>query len=127
MFNTQNVERMETFKGKMRKEHAEKEHQLIEKFTDKEDQARQRLAEREAQLSEKLAEKDAHINSYLKEIFDLGQHLKVSSFMSSCPNQSLDMFFPFQLAVEMNAQSLLQYKQLAELQEARMERERGRK
>ena len=33
------------------------------------------------------------------------------------------MFFPFQLA-EMNAQSLLQYKQLAELQEARMERER---
>ena len=34
------------------------------------------------------------------------------------------MFFPFQLAVEMNAQSLLQYKQLAELQDARMERER---
>ena len=44
--------------------------------------------------------------------------------MSSCPNQSLDMFFPFQLAVEMNAQSLQQYKQLADLQEARMERER---
>ena len=34
------------------------------------------------------------------------------------------MFFPFQLAVKMNAQSLLQYKQLAELQEARMEEER---
>lgn len=33
------------------------------------------------------------------------------------------MFFPFQLA-EMNAQSLLQYKQLEELQEARMEGER---
>ena len=32
------------------------------------------------------------------------------------------MFFPFQLAVDMNAQSLLQYKQLAELQEARMEK-----
>ena len=32
------------------------------------------------------------------------------------------MFIPFQLA-EMNAESLLQYKQLAELQEARMERE----
>ena len=31
---------------------------------------------------------------------------------------------PFQLAVEMNAQSLLQYKKLAELQEARMEGER---
>ena len=30
----------------------------------------------------------------------------------------------FQLAAEMNAQSLVQYKQLAELQEARMERER---
>ena len=34
------------------------------------------------------------------------------------------MFISFQLAVEMNAQSLVQYKQLAELQEARMERER---
>ena len=34
------------------------------------------------------------------------------------------VFFPFQLAVELNAQSLVQYKQLAELQEARMERER---
>lgn len=34
------------------------------------------------------------------------------------------MFFPFQLAVEMNAQSLLKYKQLAGLQEERMEKER---
>ena len=34
------------------------------------------------------------------------------------------MFNLFQLAVEINAQSLLQYKQLEELQEARMERER---
>ena len=30
----------------------------------------------------------------------------------------------FQLAAEMNTRSLVQYKQLAELQEARMERER---
>ena len=34
------------------------------------------------------------------------------------------MFIPFQLAVDLNAQSLVQYKQLAELQEARIERER---
>ena len=34
------------------------------------------------------------------------------------------MFILFQLAAEMNAQSLLQYNQLAELQEARIERER---
>ena len=68
--------------------------------------------------------KEADISSHSKQISDLQQQLKVSSFMSSYPNQSLGMFFPFQLAVEMNAQSLLQYKQLAELQEARMERER---
>ena len=36
----------------------------------------------------------------------------------------LEPFISFQLAVEMNLQSLLQYKQLAELQEARLERER---
>ena len=106
---------MEKLRGKLRKEHAQKE-----------DQLRERLAEKEDQLREKLAEKDAHIKSHLKEISDLQQQLKVSSFMSLCPHQSLslDMFFPFQLAVEMNAQSLLQYKQLAELQEARMEGER---
>ena len=75
---------METLRGRMRKEHAEKE-----------DQLRERLAEKEDQLREGLAEKDAHINSYLKEISDLQHKLKVSSFMSSCPNQSLDMFFPF--------------------------------
>ena len=121
MFNTQSVERMETLGGKLRKEHAEK---LRERLTEKEDQLRERMAEREDRLREKLAEKDAHINSYVKEISDLQQQLKVSSFTFSCPHQSLDMFFPFQLAVEMNAQSLLQYKQLAELQEARMERER---
>ena len=126
---------METLRGKLRKEQAEKEDQLRErlaeredrlreKFTDKEDQLRERMAEREDQLREKLVEKDVHIKNHLKEISDLQQQLKVSSFMSSCPNQSLDMFFPFQLAVEMNAQSLQQYKQLAELQEARMERER---
>ena len=34
------------------------------------------------------------------------------------------MLILFQLAAEMNAQSLLQYQHLAELQEARMERER---
>ena len=34
------------------------------------------------------------------------------------------MLVLFQLAAEMNAQSLVQYKQLAELQEAKMERER---
>ena len=132
MFNTQSVERMETLRGKLRKEQAEKlrerlaekEESLREKFTDREDQLRERMAEREDQLREKLAEKDAHIKNHLKEISDLQQQLKVSSFMSSCPNQSLDMFFPFQLAVEMNAQNLLQYKQLAELQEARMDRER---
>ena len=33
------------------------------------------------------------------------------------------MLIPFQLAAGMNAQSLAQYKQLAELQEARIERE----
>ena len=117
---------MEKLRGELRKEHAEKEDQLREKFADKKDQLRERLAEKEDQLREKLAEKDAHIKSHLKEISDLQQQLKVSLFMSSCPNQSLslDMFFPFQLAVEMNAQSLLQYKQLAELQEARMEGER---
>ena len=126
---------MEKLRGKLRKKHAEKEdhlkqrlagreENLREKFTDREDQLRERMAEREDQLRKKLAEKDAHIKNHLKEISDLQQQLKVSSFMSSCPNQSLDMFFPFQLAVEMNAQSLLQYKQLAELQEARMERER---
>ena len=73
-----------------------------------------------------LAVKEADITSHSKQIYDLQQQLKVSSFMSLCPHQSLslDMFFPFQLAVEMNAQSLLQYKQLAELQEARMEGER---
>ena len=119
-------------RGKLRKEQAEKlrerlaekEESLREKFTDREDQLRESMAEREDQLREKLAEKDAHIKKHLKEISGLQQQLKVSSFMSSCPNQSLDKFFPFQLAVEMNAQSLLQYKQLAELQEARMERER---
>ena len=105
----------------MKERLAEKEEQLREKLTD---QLRERMSEREDQLREKLAEKDTHINSHLKEISDLQQHLKVTPFMSSCPHQSLDMFFPFQLAVEMNAQSLLQYKQLAELQEARMEREK---
>ena len=34
------------------------------------------------------------------------------------------MLIPFQLAAEMNARSLVEYRQLAELQEARMERER---
>ena len=34
------------------------------------------------------------------------------------------MLILFQLAAEMNTQSLVQYRQLAELQEARMERER---
>ena len=85
---------------------------------------RKEHTEKEEHLREKLEEKVTHINSHLKEISNLQQQLKVISFMSSCPNQSLDMFFPFQLAVEMNAQSLQQYKQLAELQEARMEGER---
>ena len=132
MFNTQTIERMETLRAKLREEHseklreriAEKEDQLRERMAEKEDQLRERMAEREDHLREKLAEKDVHINSYLKQISDLQQQLKVSSFMSSCPYQSLDMSFPFQLAVEMNAHSLLQYKQLAELQEARMEIER---
>ena len=69
VFNTQSVERIETLRGKLRKEHAEKEDQLKEK-----------LAERD-HLREKLAEKDRHINSYLKEISDLRQHLKVTSFI----------------------------------------------
>ena len=94
MFNTQSVERMETLRGKLRKEQAEKlrerlaekEQSLREKFTDREDQLRERMAEREDQLQKKLAEKDAHIKSHLKEISDLQQQLKVSSFMSSCPN-----------------------------------------
>ena len=107
----------------MRERMAEKEDRLKEKFTDKEDQLRERMAEREIQLREKLVEKDAHIRSHLKEISDLQQQLKVTPFIIY-PHQLLDMFLPFQLAVEMNAQSLLQYKQLAELQEARMERER---
>ena len=98
-------------RGELKKEHAE--------------HLRERLAEKEDQLRERLEEKDAHINSHLKQISDLQQQLKVTPFsVYSVHTQSLDMFFPFQLAVEMNAQSLLQYKQLAELQEARMERER---
>ena len=80
VFNTQSVERMETLRGKLRKEHEEKEDQLKEKFVDKEDRLRERLAEREDQLREKLAEKDAHIKSHLKEISDLQQQLKVTLF-----------------------------------------------
>ena len=84
----------------------------------------EKVKELREELGKMLAVKEADISSHSKQISDLQQQLKVSSFMSSYPNQSLGMFFPFQLAVEMNAQSLLQYKQLAELQEARMERER---
>ena len=112
---------METLRGELRKEHAEKD-QLREKFADKEDQLRKRLAERD-QLREKLAKKDTHINSYLEEISDLQQQLKVTPFFIHYPHRSLDMLIPFQLA-EMNAESLLQYKQLAELQETSMERAR---
>ena len=71
-----------------------------------------------------LAVKEADISRHSKQISDLQQQLKVTPFIVQCPHQLLDMFFPFQLAVEINAQSLLQYKQLVELQEARMERER---
>ena len=70
VFNTQSVERMETLRGKLGKEHAEKE-----------DQLRERMAEREDQFREKLAEKDVHIKSHLKEISDLQQQLKVTPFI----------------------------------------------
>ena len=66
-YNTQSVERMETLRGKLRKEHK--------------DQLRERLAEKEDQLRERLAEKDAHIKSHLKEISDLQQQLKVTPFI----------------------------------------------
>ena len=59
---------METLRGKLRKEHT--------------DQLKERMAEREDQLQEKLVEKDAHINSYLKEISDLQQQLKVTQFIT---------------------------------------------
>ena len=88
----QSVERMETLRGELRKEHAKKEDQLRErvaekedhlreKFADKEDQLRKRMADREVQLREKLVEKDAHIKSRLKEISDLQQQLKVTPFI----------------------------------------------
>ena len=91
---------------------------LREKHTEWEDQLRERLVEKEDQLREAGRERCTHINSHLNEI------LSAATAESNSIHQSLDMFILFQLA-EMNAQSLVQYKQLAivGLQEARMEKE----
>ena len=75
-------ERLAMREDQLRKEHGEKEDQLREKLTEKEDQLRERLAEKEDQLRERLAEKDAYINSHLNEISYLQQQLKVTPIIS---------------------------------------------
>ena len=62
----QSMERVETLKGELRKEHAEKEDQL----------------------RERLVEKDAHIMSHCKQISDLQRQLEVANSIQ-CPFQLL--------------------------------------